>query len=80
MNLCVAYAEPAQTAAHPANTATPSITQPQNITFENCTKMFPTNKEKLFYLTLAAVTANRFAIEEIQTSNGYVIFTAANNK
>lgn len=42
--------------------------------------MFEVNKEKLFYLTLAAVNANRFAIEEIQTSNGYIIFTAANNK
>ena len=56
------------------------ITQPQNIAFEDCTKMFGVNKEKLFYLTLGAVTANRFAIEEIQTSNGYIIFTAANNK
>ena len=56
------------------------ITQPQNIAFEDCTKMFAVNKEKLFYLTLGAVTANRFAIEEIQTSNGYIIFTAANNK
>ena len=80
MNICVAYAEQAQTAAHSATTTTPTITQPQNIAFENCTKMFPTNKEKLFYLTLAAVSANRFAVEEIQTSNGYIIFTAANNK
>ena len=56
------------------------ITQPQNICFEDCTKMFEINKEKLFYLTLAAVNANRFVIEEIQTSNGYIIFTAANNK
>lgn len=57
-----------------------SITQPQNIAFENCTKMFPVNKEKLFYLTLSAVTANKFSIDEIQTQNGYIIFSAANNK
>ena len=56
------------------------ITQPQNISFENCTKMFAVNKEKLFYLTLGAITANRFSIEEIQTTNGYIIFSAANNK
>ena len=56
------------------------ITQAQNIMFENCTKMFAINKEKLFYLTLAGITANRFTIDEIQTSNGYIIFTAANNK
>ena len=64
----------------PQTTTSIPITQPQNISFENCTKMFTVNKENLFYLTLGAVTANRFAIEEIQTSNGYIIFTAANNK
>ena len=71
-------AEPMQSIAQPQ--AVPSIIQPQNIAFENCTKMFGVNKEKLFYLTLGAVSANRFSIEEIQTSNGYIIFTAANNK
>lgn len=62
------------------SSANPPITQPQNISFENCTKMFAVNKEKLFYLTLGAITANRFSIEEIQTTNGYIIFSAANNK
>ncbi len=72
--------------SHPTvNTATAQklqipITQPQNIAFENCTKMFGVNKEKLFYLTLGAVSANRFSVDEIQTSNGYIIFTAASNK
>ena len=60
--------------------AVPPITQPQNVDFEHCTKMFSVNKEKLFYLTLGAITANRFSVDEIQTNNGYVIFTAANNK
>ena len=60
--------------------AAPPITVPQNITFENCTKMYAVNKEKLFYLTLAAVTANKFNVEEIQSNNGYVIFSAARNK
>ena len=59
---------------------TPPITQAQNIMFENCSKMFAVNKEKLFYLTLAGISANRFTINEIQTANGYIIFTAANNK
>ena len=71
-------AEPVQSIAQPQ--AVPSIIQPQNIAFENCTKMFGVNKEKLFYLTLGAVSANRFSVDEIQTSNGYIIFTAANNK
>ena len=57
-----------------------SITQPQNINFENCTKMFAINKEKLFFLTLSAVNANKFIVDEIQTSNGYIIFSQANNK
>lgn len=56
------------------------ITTPQNIAFENCTKIFAVNKEKLFYLTLASVSANKFTIDEIQTSNGYIMFTANKNK
>ena len=56
------------------------ITQPQNIAFENCSKMFAINKEKLFYLTLSAITENKFSIDEIQSENGYIIFSAANNK
>ena len=55
-------------------TAQTSPTTPQNVTFEHCTKMFPVNNEKLFYLTLGAISANKFSIEEIQTTNGYVIF------
>ena len=56
------------------------LTVPQHISFETCTKMFAINKEKLFYLTLGAISANKFAVDEIQTANGYIIFTAANNK
>lgn len=62
------------------DSSNPSLTTPQNISFETCTKMFAINKEKLFYLTLGAVSANKFTVEEIQTANGYIIFTAANNK
>lgn len=56
------------------------ITVPQNIMFENCTKLFAVNKEKLFYLTLSSLSANRFLIDEVQTANGYVIFTVNRNK
>ncbi len=56
------------------------LTVPQNIIFEDCTKLFATNKEKLFYLTLASLTANRFLIDEVQTTNGYVIFTVNKNQ
>lgn len=78
LTFCVAYAEPIKNVAQPQ--AAPPITQPQNIAFENCSKMFAINKEKLFYLTLSAITENKFSIDEIQSENGYIIFSAANNK
>ena len=30
--------------------------------------------------TLSAITANKFSVNEIQTQNGYIIFSAANKK
>lgn len=56
------------------------LTVSQNIMFENCTKIFGINQEKLFYLTLASISANRFNIDEIQSANGYIIFSANRNK
>lgn len=56
-----------------------SLVVPQNVTFENCTKIFNVNEEKLFYLTLASISANRFLVEEVQTANGYIIFSANKN-
>lgn len=56
------------------------LTVSQQIMFENCTKIFGINQEKLFYLTLASISANRFNIEEIQSSHGYIIFSANRNK
>ena len=71
----------ADTTQSPAAQTTPSLTTPQRISFENCTKMFEgLNKEKLFYLTLGAINANKFSVDEIQTNNGYIIFSAAGNK
>ena len=56
------------------------LTVSQNIMFDNCTKIFSVNQEKLFYLTLASISANRFNVEEIQSSHGYIIFSANRNK
>lgn len=56
-----------------------SIT-PQDVAFTNCTKIFSINQEKLFYLTLASISANRFNIDEIQSAHGYIIFSANRNK
>ena len=68
-----------QAVHQPQPTANP-LTVAQNIMFENCTKIFNVNQEKLFYLTLASISANRFNIDEIQSANGYIIFSANRNK
>lgn len=70
----------AVSSSNPTVTTQPAITTPQKIPFENCTKIFAVNNEKLFYLTLGAISANNFIVEEIQTENGYIIFYAARNK
>lgn len=59
----------------PAVTVPP--VQPQPVDFGSCSKVFKINSEKLFYLTLAGVNANRFKIDEIQSKSGYVLFTVA---
>lgn len=77
LNVSICYAE--QTSLQSVAQVVPQpVTQPQNIDFADCSKMFNVNKEKLFYLTLGAVSANYFNIKEIQTQNGYIIFKAAN--
>lgn len=48
---------------------------PQNISFQKCTKIFPVDCEKLFYLAIASINANRFTINEIQSKSGYVLFS-----
>ena len=78
LSICICFAEPTQVGIQPQ--VAPPITQAQNIAFEDCSKMFNVNKEKLYYLTLGAITANRFSIKEIQTQNGYIIFKAANKE
>ncbi len=52
----------------------------QNINFENCTKVFNTDNVSLFYLTIAAINANRLNVDEIQSQSGYVLFTAVNKQ
>lgn len=66
-------------AAQPVN-QNPVNAVVQNITFMNCSKIFQANQEKLFYLTLAAISANKFNIDEMQTAGGYIIFSANKNK
>jgi hypothetical protein len=39
-------------------------------------KLYQTSTEKLFYLTIAAINANNFKVDEIQSKTGYILFTA----
>jgi hypothetical protein len=52
----------------------------QNVSYENCYKVFNTDNVSLFYLTIAAINANRFTIDEIQSKSGYILFTAVNKQ
>lgn len=55
----------------------PSPVQPQPVDFGTCFRYFRMDSQKLFYLTLAGVNANRFKIDEIQSKSGYVLFSIA---
>jgi len=56
------------------------LTIPQNNSFATCFKTYSMPAEKLFYMTLASINANRFRIDEIQSKTGYVLFTVANRQ
>lgn len=64
-------------ATAPVQPQTSSQIQPQPVDFGNCFKYFRMDNQRLFYLTLAAVNANRFRIDEIQSKSGYVLFSVA---
>lgn len=53
----------------------PSPVQPQKVEFKHCNKFYKLPSQKLFYLTLASVNANRFTIDEIQSKSGYILFS-----
>ena len=50
---------------------------PQSIDFNFCNKTFKIEPQKLFYLTLASVNANKFKIDEIKSKSGYILFSVA---
>lgn len=52
----------------------------QNVPYDTCTKVFNTDNVTLFHLTLAAINANRFTVDEIQSKSGYILFTAVNKQ
>lgn len=55
--------------------AAPSPVQPQLVDFSQCNKYFKVDAQKLFYLSLASINANRFTIDEIQSKSGYILFS-----
>lgn len=52
----------------------------QNVSYDNCYRVFNTDHVTLLYLTIAGINANRFTVDEIQTKSGYVRFTAVNKQ
>jgi hypothetical protein len=52
----------------------------QNVQYENCYRIYNTDNVSLFFLTLAAINANRFTVNEIQSKSGYILFTAVNKQ
>ncbi|MCQ2739908.1 MAG: hypothetical protein MJ237_06745 [bacterium] len=80
LTIASAYADIGQAEIKNQPAENPLVTV-QNIDYEICTKLYKgADAEKLFYMTLCAIISNRFSIDEIQTANGYVIFTAAHRK
>lgn len=57
-----------------------SPTVPQVVSFEQCTKKYSIPVDKLYFLALASVNANKFTILEIQSKTGYILFNAANRQ
>jgi len=54
------------------------LVTPRNVDFSACTKVYDFPVEKLFYMSILAVNANKFEIEELQSKMGYILFNGAN--
>lgn len=48
----------------------------QNVKPQDCIKVFNIDNVHLLYLTISAINANKFRIDEIQSRSGYILFTA----
>lgn len=46
------------------------------VEFESCTKTFYMDCETLFFKTLSSLSANNYKIVEIQSCNGFILFSA----
>lgn len=77
MLLCLAIPAVAETSPA-AQLAEIELVTPQNIDFSKCVKTFNFPVEKLFYMSILAINANNFQIEELQSKMGYILFRAVN--
>ena len=57
-----------------------TLVTPQNIDYNICTRNYILTPEKLFYMKIESINANRFTINEIQSKTGYILFTAVNKQ
>lgn len=71
--LCANAEEPAA----PSQPLALQLVTPQNIEFSKCVQTFNFPVEKLFYMSILSLNANRFEIEELQSKMGYILFKAA---
>ena len=53
-----------------------TLVTPQRMNLEECNRVFKMPAEKLFYMTIAGINANRFTVDEILTKTGYILFSA----
>lgn len=53
-----------------------TLVTPQKMSFEDCNKLYKMPSDKLFYLAISSINANRFTVDEIQSKTGYILFTA----
>ena len=53
-----------------------TMVTPQNVDYNLCTRNYILTSEKLFYMAIASINANRFTIDEIKSKTGYILFTA----
>ncbi len=67
----------AEEPAAPAQPLALELVTPQNIDFSKCVQTFNFPVEKLFYMSILSLNANRFEIEELQSKMGYILFKAA---
>lgn len=53
------------------------LTTPTNVAFTDCTRTYNVSSEKLYFLALNSISANRFETRELQSKMGYILFKAA---